>query len=98
MLKNAEKPLNNPGALKFQLQKRINEKNQHEATVMFREKLFEKLKLAKIGNEQDEEKIGKPKRLSSSEEFQKGYDAIWREGPKVSYNNTNDWRRMGDKM
>jgi hypothetical protein len=62
---------------------------------MLRERLLGKLKLSQIGK--DPEKSVKHK-MSSSEEFQKGYDAIWKAGPQVNFQNPNDWRRNGDTV
>lgn len=64
---------------------------------MLRERLFGKLKLSQSGKDPEGEKIGKHK-WSSSEEFQKGYDAIWRGGPEVNFQSPNEWRRIREKM
>ena len=57
---------------------------------MFRDKVLETLNRSKTNNKEDEktinaiDKIQRQKRLSS-EEFQKVYDTLWKEGPKVKY-------------
>ena len=63
---------------------------------MFKEKFIELLK-SKNENTQNKQtakaidKIKKEKRLSS-EEFQKVYDSLWKEGPAIKYQNPNAWR------
>ncbi len=34
---------------------------------------------------------------TSSEEFIKGYDAIWKSGPSVKYTNPDSWRNKEGK-
>jgi hypothetical protein len=61
-----------------------------EGNNMFRDKVLETLNRSKTNNKEDEktinaiDKIQRQKRLSS-EEFQKVYDTLWKEGPKVKY-------------
>ncbi len=68
---------------------------------MFKERLLEALKRSQNEEQPDQTlqiavtKIQKQKRLSS-EEFLKGFDAIWKEGPKTAYQNPNAWRRSAD--
>ena len=70
---------------------------------MFKERLLDTLKKSQNSKDPDKDmsqtitKIEKHKRLSS-QEFLKGYDAIWREGPKTPYQNPNAWRRPGDTL
>ena len=70
---------------------------------MFEEKLLESLKVSQNGSKPDDEtvqiiaKIQKHKRLSS-EEFQKVFDTLWKEGPKTAYQNPEAWRKAGDTL
>lgn len=71
---------------------------------MFKERLLETLKLSQNGNKPDEEtlqttmtKIQNHKALSSKESL-KVYDTIWKEGPKIAYQNPNNWRKAGDTL
>ncbi len=52
---------------------------------MFKNKIRESPKLSKKGNKEN-------KNLSSKE-FLKGYDALWKEGPSIKYQNPDAWNR-----
>lgn len=102
-LKDAESPLKNHMAWILQsrsVSKKINQRN-YSGGKMFKERLLEALKRSQTEQQPDQTlqtaatKIQKQRRLSS-EEFQKGYDAIWKEGPKTVYQNPNAWRRTAD--
>lgn len=61
---------------------------------MFKDRLLEALKCTRQPVPNDElsvavEKIQKQKRLSS-QEFQKVYEALWREGPAIKYQTHNE--------
>jgi len=68
---------------------------------MFKERLIEALKQSQNKETTNQTlqttmtKIQNQKRLSS-EEFLKGFDAIWKDGPKTAYQNPNAWRRSAD--
>ncbi len=70
---------------------------------MFKERLIETLKYSDNTNKLDEitlqaiAKIQNQKKLSS-EEFLKVYDSIRQEGPKITYQEPNSWRRNGDTL
>jgi len=65
---------------------------------MFKQRLVKTLKLSEKGKSLDGEtdkavtKIQEQKRLSS-QEFQKIYDTIWKEGPKTVYQSPDAWRK-----
>ena len=67
---------------------------------MFEERLLETLKVSQNGSKPDEEmnqiitKIQNHEKLTS-EEFQKVWDTIWKEGPKTAYVNPEDLRKPG---
>jgi hypothetical protein len=63
---------------------------------MFKDKLLDILKRSRNSEREEKEttqamdKIERQKRLSS-EEFLKIYDALWKEGPSVKYQNPDAW-------
>jgi len=62
---------------------------------MFKDKLLDLLKSKNDDGKkiiQVTPKIEKRKRLSS-EEFLKGYDTLWKEGPSVKYQNPESWNK-----
>ena len=67
---------------------------------MFEEKLLESLKATQNGSNPDDEttqiitKIQNHERLSS-QEFQKVWETIYKEGPKTAYQNPICWREPG---
>ena len=67
---------------------------------MFEERLLESLKTSQNGSNPDDEtmqiitKIQNNERLSS-QEFQKVYETIWKEGPKTAYKKSECWRKPG---
>jgi membrane-associated HD superfamily phosphohydrolase len=68
---------------------------------MFKDKLVETLNRSKTKEKEDKKatkainKIQRQKRLSS-DEFQKVYDTVWKEGPKVKYQSPDAWRKLGE--
>lgn len=38
----------------------------------------------------------KLEKIRSERDFLKIYDAIWQEGPKITYKNPENWRKAGD--
>ena len=67
---------------------------------MFEERLLESLKASQNESNPDNEimqiitKIENHKKLSS-QEFQKVWETIWKEGPKTAYKNPECWRKPG---
>jgi hypothetical protein len=68
---------------------------------MFEEKILERLKVSQKGSKPDDErsqimiKLQKHERLTS-QEFEKVYETIWKDGPKMVYQKPEDWRKTGD--
>ena len=68
---------------------------------MFENKLVKTLSRSKTNNKKDKktmktmDKIQRQERLSS-EEFQKVYDNVWKEGPRIKYQSPDAWRKPGE--
>jgi hypothetical protein len=102
--KNAEQRSKNLGELKFQRQNPATKNQKHKKSIegrkMFEERLLESLKISQNGNKLDDEtiqiinKIQNHEKLTS-QEFQKVWETIWKEGPKTVYNNQECWRKPG---
>ena len=67
---------------------------------MFEERLLESLKASQNSSKPNDEttqiitKIQNHEKLSS-QEFQKVWETIWKEGPKTAYQNPECWRKPG---
>ena len=68
---------------------------------MLNNKLVKTLSRSKTNNKKDKktmktmDKIQRQERLSS-EEFQKVYDNVWKEGPRIKYQSPDAWRKPGE--
>jgi len=68
---------------------------------LFENKLVKTLSRSKTNNKKDKktmktmDKIQRQERLSS-EEFQKVYDNVWKEGPRIKYQSPDAWRKPGE--
>ena len=60
---------------------------------MFKDRLLEALKLRTSHDEKKLHPVTKKERrqLTSSEQFLKGYNNLWKEGPFVKYQNPDSW-------